>query len=41
MLGFFIGLLIGGLVGVAVMAMLHAASREDDRMQDYDAEYEL
>ena len=30
MIGFIIGLLLGGALGVSVMAMLNAASREDD-----------
>ena len=32
MLGFMIGLLLGGLFGIVVMSMLTLASREDDRM---------
>lgn len=32
MIGFFIGILIGGLVGVCVMAMLNLASYTDDTM---------
>lgn len=32
MIGFLIGLLVGGFLGVVVMSMMFLASREDDRM---------
>ena len=32
MIGFLIGLLAGGFLGVCVMAMMNLASYEDDRM---------
>lgn len=33
MIGFFIGLLVGGFVGVCVMAMMSLASYADDTME--------
>lgn len=41
MLGFFIGLLIGGIIGVFVMALMNAASRSDDEMSGYYSQKEL
>ncbi|WP_407385850.1 DUF3789 domain-containing protein [Ruminococcus sp.] len=35
MLGFLIGMAVGGLIGVIVMALLNAASRADDSMERY------
>lgn len=35
MLGFLIGLITGGIVGVAVMALMNIASQEDERMERY------
>jgi hypothetical protein len=35
MLGFLIGMAVGGLIGVIVMALLNAASRADDSMEQY------
>ena len=32
MIGFVIGLMAGGFIGVCVMAMMNLASYEDDRM---------
>ena len=32
MIGFLIGLSVGGFIGVCVMAMMNFASYEDDRM---------
>ena len=34
MLGFLIGLMVGGIVGVIFMAILNIASREDDGMEN-------
>lgn len=34
MIGFIIGLMIGGFLGVCVMAMLSLASEADDRMEE-------
>ena len=34
MLGFLIGLMVGGIVGVIVMALMNIASHEDDRMSE-------
>ena len=33
MLGFLIGLFVGGIVGVIIMSMMHIASNEDERIQ--------
>lgn len=41
MLGFVIGLMIGGLVGVCMMAILSVASSEDDWMERYYSDKEL
>ena len=40
MASFLIGLLIGGIIGIFVMAILVAASREDDRISRYYSENE-
>lgn len=34
MIGFLIGLVVGGIFGVIVMALMNAASDEDKRTQD-------
>ena len=36
MLGFIIGLFVGGTVGVITMAFLNAASRADDRIEKFN-----
>ncbi len=41
MAGFIIGIMIGGIIGVFLMALLNASSREDDRMSDYYSKKEL
>lgn len=33
MIGFFIGLFVGGFFGVAIMCLLNVASEADDRME--------
>ena len=33
MIGFFIGLFVGGFFGVAIMSILNVASEADDRME--------
>lgn len=35
MLGFLIGLAVGGIIGVIMMALLNAASKADDNMERY------
>lgn len=35
MVGFLIGLLVGGFVGIVLMALLQVASRADDQMEQY------
>lgn len=34
MIGFLIGLVVGGIFGVIIMALMNAASSEDKHMQD-------
>lgn len=41
MAGFLIGLLIGGLFGVFVMALMNAASKEDEAITRYYSNKEL
>ena len=41
MIGFIIGLLAGGFLGVFVMALLNAASREDEQWKRYYSDGEL
>ena len=41
MAGFLIGLMIGGFLGVCVMALMVAASREDERTERYYSQKEL
>lgn len=36
MLGFIIGLFVGGTLGVLIMACLNAASRADDRIEKFN-----
>lgn len=38
MIGFLIGLLVGGIFGVIVMALMNAASRADKSMREHDIE---
>lgn len=33
MIGFLIGLFVGGIIGIGIMACLNVASKEDDRME--------
>ena len=33
MIGFIIGILLGSVAGITVMAMLNAASNEDDKLE--------
>lgn len=33
MIGFIIGLFVGGIMGIVIMSLMAAASREDDRME--------
>ena len=33
MIGFLIGLFVGGVIGITVMAMMHVASDADDTME--------
>ena len=35
MTGFLIGLLVGGMIGVFAMALMNAASKEDEWMESY------
>ena len=37
-IGFLIGLLVGGIFGVIVMALMNAASRADKSMREHDRE---
>ncbi|MBQ7218331.1 MAG: DUF3789 domain-containing protein [Ruminococcus sp.] len=41
MTGFVIGLMVGGAAGVFVMALLNAASHEDDWMSGYYSDGEI
>ncbi len=41
MAGFLIGLLIGGIIGVFVMALMNAASRAEDEMKRYYSNTEI
>ena len=41
MAGFLIGIMIGGFIGVLIMAMMNAASRADDETEHYYSEKEL
>ena len=41
MIGFLIGLVVGGIFGVIVMALMNIASREDDRMERRDTAKEV
>lgn len=36
MIGFLVGLLVGGIFGVIVMALMNAASRADKSMREHD-----
>ena len=36
MLGFIISLFVGGTLGVLIMACLNAASRADDRIEEFN-----
>ena len=36
MIGFIIGLLVGGFLGVLIMACLNAASRADKRFEEFN-----
>lgn len=38
MIGFLVGLLVGGIFGVIVMALMNAASRADKSMREHDIE---
>ena len=40
-LGFLIGLAVGGLVGVTIMALMNMASKEDQKMRDFREEYDV
>ncbi len=41
MVGFVIGLMVGGFIGVFVMALMNAASKEDEQMSRYYSNEEL
>ncbi len=41
MIGFIIGLMIGGVFGVFIMALMNAASSEDDRTAHYSSDKEI
>ena len=38
MIGFLIGLVVGGIFGIIVMAMMHIASEADDKMEEINSE---
>lgn len=41
MVGFLIGLMIGGFLGICVMALMNAASQADEQMKRYYSNKEL
>ena len=41
MLGFLFGLMIGGFIGLCVMAVIFAAAREDKWMEQNNSQQEL
>lgn len=41
MVGFIIGLTVGGIFGVFIMALLSAASKADDEMEQHFSKNEL
>ncbi len=40
MIGFIIGLFIGGFIGVSIMSLCNAASKADEQMEKYNSKTE-